>query len=213
MSESVLVVGGGEPISPREMHALSRHSVVIAADSGIDRAYECDLTIDIAIGDFDSVTGQGLLRAESAGAEICRFPGVKNETDLELALLHAMSLEPDRILVVAIGGGRFDHLLSSTLLLADDRLANIDVQALVGNHWLTVVRDSRALTGSVGSTVTLLPIGGPAIGVSTNGLEYPLNAETLPAGSPRGMSNLFSAPLAVVDVQSGVLFALQELPA
>lgn len=217
---SVIIVGGGDPISPHELDACSRlgfdDAYVIAADSGLDRAADAGLLVDVAIGDFDSVSAQALLRAEEDEIEIVRHPQVKNETDLELALVHAATLEPERILVMGIGGGRLDHFLAGLLLLGDDRFGDLEVDALVQDSHITVIGRTaigrrRVITGSVGSIVTLLPIGGDAEGVSTNGLEYPLRNETLHAGSPRGLSNLFVAPLAVVEVKAGALFTVQEL--
>ena len=56
-----------------------------------------------------------------------------------------------------------------------------------------VIRGERTLTGAPGEIVSLLPVHGPAEGVTTSGLEYPLHDETLPAGTSRGVSNVFAA--------------------
>jgi thiamine pyrophosphokinase len=57
--------------------------------------------------------------------------------------------------------------------------------------------------------VTLLALGGPAVGVTTDGLEYPLAGETLTAGSSRGVSNVFAQPEVVVRVGRGVVLAVR----
>ena len=44
------------------------------------------------------------------------------------------------------------------------------------------------IEGSKGDILSLLPLGGDAAGVSTLGLLYPLDAETLNEGYARGMS-------------------------
>ena len=67
---------------------------MIAADGGVDRALALGLHVDVAIGDFDSVTAAGLAAAEAAGARIERHPAAKDATDLELALDAALALEP-----------------------------------------------------------------------------------------------------------------------
>ncbi len=213
MSASVVVIGGGDQISPRELAALPAEPTIIAADSGIDRAAEVDLEVDIGIGDFDSVSGQGYLRAEAAGVDLIRYPANKNATDLELAMVHAMSLDPDRLVVTALAGGRFDHLIANVLLLGDQRFSSVEIDAFVGDQRLSIINDRRVLTGQIGSLVSLLPLGGPAVGITTIGLEYGLDNETLVAGSPRGMSNVLVGPLAVVSLLSGTLLAFQELPA
>ena len=211
MSSSVLVIGGGDRISPRELAALPANATVIAADSGLDRAFEVGLEVDVAIGDFDSVSGQGYLRAEAADVELIRYPANKDATDLELAMVHATSLGPDHLWVTAIAGGRIDHFLANVLLLADQRFAGLEVDALLGDQRLSVIHDRRVLTGRIGSLISLLPVGGPAIGVTTAGLQYSLDDETLTSGSPRGMSNVMADPLAVVSLRTGTLLAFQEL--
>lgn len=212
MSSPVLVLGGGDPISAREFAAFPRLNTVVVADSGIDRANEVGISPTIAVGDFDSVTAQGFLLAEAEGVEIHRFPAAKSETDLELALLHVLGLEAEQLTVAAIGGGRLDHFLANMLLLGDERFASMEIEALVDNYRVTVLRGQRTLAGPVGSILSLLPIGGPAEAISTSGLQYPLDDETLTASSPRGMSNVLTAPLAVVNVGVGVILAFQELP-
>jgi len=45
--------------------------------------------------------------------------------------------------------------------------------------------------------------------VRTEGLAYPLDAETLEPGSTRGVSNVFSADTARIRVEHGVLLAVR----
>ena len=47
--------------------------------------------------------------------------------------------------------------------------------------------------GEPGELVSLLAVNGPAEGVTTEGLAYPLRGETLEPGSTRGVSNVFAA--------------------
>jgi thiamine pyrophosphokinase len=186
--------------------------MVIAADGGVDRALTLGLHVDLAIGDFDSVSAAGLAAAEAAGARVERHPTAKDATDLELALDAALALQPTRIVVVGSGGGRLDHLLGSVLLLADERYAAADVDAYLGDASVSVVRGSRTLAGTPGDLLTLLPVHGPAEGVTTEGLEYPLRGETLPSGASRGVSNVFSASRARITLERGCLLAVRPGP-
>jgi thiamine pyrophosphokinase len=45
--------------------------------------------------------------------------------------------------------------------------------------------------------------------VTTAGLEYPLEAETLPAGVGRGVSNVFTAERAEITVTDGVVLVVR----
>ena len=83
------------------------------------------------------------------------------------------------------------------------------IDAHVGEAFLTVVRDRAELHGTPGDLVSLLAMGGAAVGVRTEGLRYPLSEETLDAGSTRGVSNVFEEPDAVVELSAGTLLAVQ----
>lgn len=209
MSRTVLVVAGGDPPSPEVSRALPPAAMCIAADSGIDHARALGLTPDLAVGDFDSVSSDGLKWVIDLGATVARHPAAKNETDLELALDAAIASEPDQIVVIAIAGGRTDHLLANISLLARSQYRGPEVDAYMGTSVISVIHDRRTLDGEVGETLTLLPVGGDVGGVTTTGLRYPLDREPLPAGTTRGVSNVFDAPSATVSIESGVLLAIR----
>ena len=165
--------------------------------------------VDLGVGDFDSVTAMGYVEAERAGTRLIRHARDKNETDLELAMIEALAERPDHIIVLGVDGGRPDHYLANLALLADRRFAGASVDAWVHGAEVAIVHEQRSFTGRVEDTLSLLPIGGDARGVRTSGLHYPLNGETLAAGSPRGVSNFFSAPVAVVSVEQGTLLVIR----
>jgi len=209
VSEEIVVVvsGGNPPPSPAAAH-VPTGAPVIAADRGLDYALALGLDVTVAVGDFDSVTTEALAAAEKAGVPIERHPPDKDATDLELALDAAVGMAPGRILVLAGTGGRLDHELSALLLLASDRYAAADVDALVGAALVHVVRGSRELVGQRGELCTLLAANGSAVGVTTEGLQYPLRGETLEPGSSRGVSNVFEGEAARIEVEQGVLLAI-----
>jgi thiamine pyrophosphokinase len=201
----VVVVASG----PGPSVAVPVTPTVIAADGGLDRAAALGLDVDVVIGDLDSVSADALAAAEAAGARIVRHPEAKDATDLELALDEAVRLGARRVLVVASAEGRLDHLLGSLLLLGADAYDAIELDAIVGDALVHIVRGERALRGSPGELLSLVAVGGPATGVVTNGLDFPLAAETLHPGSSRGVSNVFSGTEARVTLDTGVLLAIR----
>ena len=185
--------------------------LVIAADQGWRLARRLDLDVDILIGDFDSLDADELAEARSLGVEVRAHPAVKDATDLELALQTAVDAGATDIVVCDGGGDRFDHAMANLLTAAGfggrARMSVVTPEATV-----TVVTGSRELGGEVGEIVTLLAIFGPARGVSTTGLLYPLSDELLSPGSSRGVSNELVAPTARVTVGAGTLLAVQPGP-
>jgi thiamine pyrophosphokinase len=110
--------------------------------------------------------------------------------------------------VVGGHGGRLDHFLANALLLASPGFADLHVEARLGDAQVFVVRRDRELHAAVGDLCTLLPVGGRASGVRTEGLRFPLSRETLEPGSTRGVSNEFLVPVARVSLDDGVLLAI-----
>jgi thiamine pyrophosphokinase len=184
---------------------LPADATVIAADGGADLARGLGVDVDVVVGDLDSVSAETLARIE----RIEQHAVEKDATDLDLALAAALRLEPDRILVVGGAGGRLDHLLGGLLLLAADSLAGIRVEAQIGAAAVHVIRGERTLIGEAGELISLIAVHGPASGVVTEGLIYPLHGETLEPGSTRGVSNVFAAREARVAIERGVLLAVR----
>jgi thiamine pyrophosphokinase len=181
---------------------------VLAADKGLEHALELGLDVTLAVGDFDSASPEAVAAAQRAGVRVERYPEAKDATDLELALDAAIAMGPAQIVVLAGEGGRLDHALSTLLLIASERYAEAQVDALVGSAWVHVVRGSRVLEDAPGALVSLLPLG-RAEGVTTDGLAYPLRGETLGAGTSRGVSNVFAQERAQITVDRGVLLAIR----
>ena len=200
---TVVVLSGGP--GPVTATVLPRGAKVIAADGGAELARQLGVRVDLAVGDFDSVSAETL----AAIASVERHPAAKDATDLELALEAALRSSPERVLVVGSGGGRLDHLFGALLLLAAETYSGVQVDAHFGTAAVHVVRGERALRGTPGELVSLFALNGPANDVVTKGLVYPLRGEVLEPGSSRGVSNVFARRDARVTVGRGVLLAVR----
>jgi thiamine pyrophosphokinase len=206
-----VIVTGGDPVEPGALAHVPPGSLVIGVDSGVQHALDLGLRVDVAVGDFDSLSPAGLVAVTASGARIERHPRAKDATDLELGL--TMALEAGAATAVVLGGhgGRLDHLLANALLLAAPAFAALAVTAHMGPATVTVARPPRTWTvqGEPGSLVSLLPVGGPATGVVTAGLLYPLRGEDLRPGTTRGVSNELTDPTATVTLDAGTLLVVQ----
>ncbi len=207
--QCIVVVGGDAPDQQRLTGIqVVPGTLVVAADSGIDHALAAGLHVDVAVGDFDSVSAAGLDDVTAAGARIERHPAAKDHTDLELAMDEAVSEGCTRIVVVGGDGGRRDHLFANLLVLASPRYAACVITAYFGRARVHVLHGggpTAVIEGAVGEIVSLLPLHGPAGGVRTAGLRYPLHGETLPAGTTRGVSNVLETMPAEVELTAGTL--------
>jgi thiamine pyrophosphokinase len=163
---------------------------------------------DLVIGDLDSLSDADRRSLCSKGVEFVSYPSSKDETDLELALLHMAAQGAEAITVLGARGGRMDHELGNLMLLVHPRLRGLNVYIRSANQVLTLVRCQACFQGMPGDLLSLLPVGGDARGVRTDGLTYPLHGETLSMGPGRGISNVFNSECACVSLESGMVFAV-----
>jgi thiamine pyrophosphokinase len=203
-SHVVIFANGDLPDLPLP---LPDHDLLIAADGGAAHALRFGLVPDEVIGDLDSVSEADVARVEAAGGTVHRFPMDKDETDLELALNHASACGAARITCFGLTGGRWDMTVANFLLLAGSRYAGIDLLAVAGDTRIHVLRGGERLpiVGRAGDTVSVLPVNGPAIGLTYEGLSWPLHNADLPFGSPRGVSNTMEAERATISLREGVV--------
>jgi len=205
----IVVVANGEfTRADRLLATLQMGDVVIAADGGANWLAAQGRAPDVLIGDLDSVAPDVRQALERGACRLLRLSPDKDVTDTELALVDAVALGAERITVLGARGGRVDHALANIQLLAMPQLAGRDVRLFDGRAWLCLVRSGYAIHGAAGDTLSLIPLGGAAEGIVTQGLKYPLRGETLTFGAARGVSNVFLADEVLVALRAGVLLAV-----
>jgi thiamine pyrophosphokinase len=184
--------------------------LLIAADGGALPLMRLGLPPRLVIGDLDSLdaASQSVLRAQ--GVELRRSPRAKDETDLELALLYAAEAGADAIDILCALGGRWDHTLANVALLALPELRGRRVRLLADDQELFLVRDTAAIDGRRGDTVSLLPLTPVVQGVTTHGMLYPLDDATLRFERARGISNVLLEPPGRVSLRDGLLLVVHH---
>ena len=206
-----VVVADGE-LAPEDAELARRADLVIAADGGARWLDAQGVRPDVLVGDLDSLEAASVTRLQAAGTRVSRHPVDKDASDTELAVEAAIAAGADRVVVLgALGGGRLDHELANVALLVDRVIAGVDLRLQRGATRVRAVRADRSIEieAEVGAIVTLLPIGGDAVGVSTTGLQYPLRDEILVMGRSRGLSNVVSGAPASVTLRAGSLLVIE----
>jgi thiamine pyrophosphokinase len=205
--------------APAERAALDRAwpgwadgiDLVIAADGGARHATGLGRTIDLWVGDGDSLGASGLEALRAAGVPIELAPVDKDESDTELAIVAAVGAGASRLTVLgALGGERVDHGLANVWLLAHEALAGREACLLDERARIRLLTSGRHdLGGRIGDLVSLFPFGGDAEGLTTTGLRYPLADEPLRSGPARGLSNVRVRPDAGVSVRIGRVLVVE----
>jgi thiamine pyrophosphokinase len=130
-----IIFANGELSDPSGVQDLLRPGdLIVAADGGTRHALAAGVSPHIVIGDLDSLPPDVQAQVESAGACIVHFSPNKNETDLELALLHAAQAGVTEIIILAALGGRLDQTIANLLLLTLPELRGIDVRIVEGHQ-------------------------------------------------------------------------------
>jgi thiamine pyrophosphokinase len=218
--ERALVLADGEPVTKRGLDAAwpgwdHKARIVVAADGGARLADPLALRIDQWVGDGDSLGRDELDELRAAGVPIELVAADKDESDTELAVLAAVTRGATDVTILGgLGGPRLDHALANVALLGHPALQGKTARILADRSRVTLLTGPATLElkGRIGDVVSLLPLGGDADGVTTDGLRFPLHDEQLKAGPARGLSNLRLTQVSRVRVVRGRLLVV-ETPA
>jgi thiamine pyrophosphokinase len=184
---------------------------LIAVDGGLRHLDAIGRLPDLLIGDLDSITLDQFARIEKNNVEIQKYPTEKDETDLELALLWSTKKGFKEIIIVCALGGRTDQTLANLFLLLLPELSGLKVQVLSPIEEIFLVTNKSTVLGKAGDLISLLPIGGIAVGVTTAGLKYGLTNDTLYPNKSRGISNRMVLDQAEIEVLDGTLLCIHTI--
>jgi len=197
------VVLGGEDAQV----TISGYDMVICADSGYRRISTQGQRPTHLIGDMDSLDEASLADAAARGIDIIRYPEEKELSDGEAALLLAIEKGSTEVTIMGTLGSRSDHLLSTYLLLS--RIPKGTKGELrIGDDRILLVREGETvdIQGEC-RIISLVPYCEGTV-ISTLGLRYHLDRETLEYGTTRGIHNEKVGPAASVEVLSGGAFLI-----
>ena len=209
---AVIVAGGlaGDDAFVRA-HCVAA-DLLIAADAGAIVLERLGIVPHLAVGDFDTAGPEIVARLAARGVPTETHPVAKDYTDTHLAIVVAIARGATEIVVLgALGGPRYDHMLATALGLAHPDFAALRILLVDPLHTMLVLRPGESVTlhGIPGAYISLLALSAEVTGVSGSGLLYPL-PDTFRLGDNIGVSNELTAPDATVSVGgSGLLLVIQ----
>jgi len=202
----IIFANGDLPDLEKARALLHNDDFIIAADGGTRHALALGLTPNIIIGDMDSFNVERL----TLNVQVLQFPRDKNETDLELAIQHALTLNPEKVIILAALGGRLDQTLGNIALLNNFERLTLNVCLDDGIEEVFFCRDRCEIMGTVGDIVSLIPWQGEVTGVVTTDLKWRLQDEILYPQKTRGISNEMLNDTATVQIKSGLLLIVHR---
>ena len=200
-----MIISGGAVADYAYTASLLRgDDTIICADSGYDHAVKMGIVPNIVVGDFDSVRGE-----IPAKMPRLTFPSRKDKTDTEIAIDYARGEGFRDFLLLGCAGNRLDHTLANIFLLKGFVLRNENV-AFCDDFNLVIPMGGGGqvrIDRPCGTIVSLIALD-DCTGVTTEGLEYPLENAVLRAGDTLGVSNVVAKKPATVFVKSGLLLVI-----
>ena len=210
MKRIIIFANGEMPNPDRARSLLQNDDYIICADGGTRHALTLNVRPELIIGDMDSAEKEQVQKLREHDVSIELFPHDKNETDLELAINHALELAPELIIIIAALGGRLDHTLGNVALLTNVRLSTFDVHLDDGVEEILLCRGEVQVHGRSGDIISLIPWQGAVSEVQTTNLKWVLHKETLYPDKTRGISNEMTDSTASISIGSGLLLVVHR---
>ena len=203
----IIIFANGDLPDLEKAHALLHDDdFIIAADGGTRHALALGLTPNVIVGDLDSLPSN--FEPSTFNGEIVLYPKDKNETDLELAIQHALTLNPEQVIILAALGGRLDLTLGNIALIIHHSSFIISLDD--GIEEVFFCSENSQINGNRGDIVSLIPWQGEVTGIVTTGLKWPLQKETLYPNKTRGISNEMTGDTATVQIKPGLLLIVHR---
>lgn len=206
----VLFANGELPQPDYTRSLLHKSDYFIAVNGGTRAAWELKVVPHLLIGDSDSLPNHLQQWLDANAVPRQHFPRDKNATDFELGVEHAIEAGASAILCIGLTGHRIDHTVANLSALTLAHEAGLQVEAINGEEHIYLVSHELHIAGEPGQTVSLLPWGGDAVGVETEGMHWELNTETLHWGHTRGISNEMERAEVRISLESGLLLVCQH---
>lgn len=185
--------------------AIKGYDLYVAIDGGLNHCAALGITPFFLVGDMDSVNPE--MKEKFPKIKELTFERDKNATDLELGLDFLMKKMPRSITIFGGFGNRVDHSLSNLILLTRYK-GKVFLET--DTEILGVIDQKLELSTRPGQTFSLIPLNGPALGVTSDGLKWELKDDVFDK-SFVGVSNEATGHSIFISVKSGdLLFSIHK---
>jgi len=198
MKNAVILCNGAPPLKTQLTQCLENADLFIAADGGGNIALSFNLIPDVVIGDLDSFT------QHDAPCTVIKDPD-QQTNDLEKALLYAIKMGCSSVIVFGATGQRADQTVKNLSVLKQFNKQFDDLIFKDRYSDIKLISSIHTETLPLNTSLSLFPLSGVVRGVSSKGLKYPLENDTLENGVFDGSSNETIEPIVKITHTSGDL--------
>lgn len=222
--EHVLIITGGHLNMEFARNYLKTLSFdkVFAVDKGLEYVDALGLVPDYLIGDFDTVDSRLLKQYETKISRkeiktvLERHPVQKDASDTELALELAIAHGANKVTLLGGTGNRLDHLLANIGLLLQAEKRCVEMCLVDATNRIRMLSDDGCREFKLeqrcqhGNYISLIPLTKQVIGVTMDGVSYPLTQATVYAGSSLTVSNQIVEESMVVKLEKGKVLLIES---
>ncbi|RYC70916.1 MULTISPECIES: thiamine diphosphokinase [Spirosoma] len=206
--EPALLIANGEACQPELLGQLLEWSpTVVVLDSAIWRVLDLGIKVDVLLGDFDRDLDLATIRAQQYPLDVVHTPD-QDKTDLEKGIEYLIGRGYPAVNIIWATGRRADHSLTNMTNIVrykdQIRIVMLDdhsrIFPLVGRFekWY-----------EAGTPLSLVPVG-TVTGITTEGLKYNVQNDTMTLGYRTGSSNEAAADGFVrVEARTGDLLLME----
>lgn len=131
---NILLVAGGSPDDWPQFEPTA-FDYFVGIDRGSLYILKQGWSLDLAVGDFDSLTSTEYQQIQKKAKELVQAQAEKDDTDTQLALALTVEKFPEsEITIIGATGGRLDHFLANLWLPMEPRFQPFAHQIKLRNH-------------------------------------------------------------------------------
>lgn len=209
--KSIHIVAGGPKRYIPDLNTYHCEDVLwIGVDRGVIYMQEATITPVRAFGDFDSITNDERENLNKSSLHLDLFPAEKDKTDTEIAIEWAILQNPAEILLFGCTGGRLDHFLANTQLLAKYSNARIKMIDHTNEISVYLPGEHKVQMDTRFPYVSFLPVSEEVTGITLEGFKYPLLNSHIKLGSTLCISNELIHSSGTFSFKHGILLMVRS---
>ncbi len=193
----------------KEVFSLFKGIPIIAADGASFKLYEKSIIPNYIIGDLDTFLANPLSEKLKMLSEVIHLPE-QNTNDFEKSLNFCLNKGWKNIFIVGLHGGALEHTLNNwSIIKKFSRILNLCIYD--EERYGIPVHNSIKLDSKKDEIISIIPQSFAIL--TTNGLQWELNCETLELGIREGARNRAKTETVEIILKEGeyLLFIEQRL--
>lgn len=197
---------GAAPISTPLKFVPAECDFIIAADAGYKFLLSQEIKPNLLVGDFDSL---GYVPDD---IELVRFPTVKDDTDMMLAVKEGLKRGYKEFIIYGGMGGKLEFTLANLQILYNIVNMGYSCYFVDNSSLVTAIKNNKIVFDEkFRGRISVFAGGATAYGVTIQGLKYILFDGVLKCDNPLGVSNEFIGKRGYISVTNGLVYIIYDV--